>query len=245
MTPVVSLLLLTSMSLIAAGFGLLFTTRHDELRELSPAELSTSAPVARGCWGARAGDDGPPRRAGASAAIVGSARGDVRDGRDQRRAHAVRRVRRGPVPQRAGAHADAALLANGSRQAGHRGAAALAVVAAAALVAVDLPGLTRAPRAALAGAREGALGRGRGEGVGERAVALGRAEGGSLVGGRRGRGYVGRAGFGRGIVRAIGPVRVDLDRRLRRGGRRRRTAELREREQQERERQATGGHAGG
>ena len=50
MTPVVSLLLLTSMSLIAAGFGLLFTTRHDELCELSPAELSTSAPVARSCW---------------------------------------------------------------------------------------------------------------------------------------------------------------------------------------------------
>ena len=50
MTPVVSLLLLTSMSLIAAGFGLLFTARHDELRELSPAELSTSAPVVRSCW---------------------------------------------------------------------------------------------------------------------------------------------------------------------------------------------------
>ncbi len=50
MTPVVSLLLLTSMSLIAVGFGLLFTARHDELRELSPAELSTSAPVVRSCW---------------------------------------------------------------------------------------------------------------------------------------------------------------------------------------------------
>jgi len=50
MTPVVSLLLLMSMSLIAVGFGLLFSTRQDELRELSPAELSTSAPVTRSCW---------------------------------------------------------------------------------------------------------------------------------------------------------------------------------------------------
>jgi hypothetical protein len=49
MASIVSLLLLMSMSLIVVGFGLLFTVNHDE-RELSPAELSTSAPIVRGCW---------------------------------------------------------------------------------------------------------------------------------------------------------------------------------------------------
>lgn len=51
MTPVV--LLFMSMSLIAVGLVLLLPAGHDELREFSPAELSTSAPVARsarGCW---------------------------------------------------------------------------------------------------------------------------------------------------------------------------------------------------
>lgn len=50
MTLVVSLLLLMSLMLIAVGFGLLFAADHDGLREFSPAELSTSAPVVRGCW---------------------------------------------------------------------------------------------------------------------------------------------------------------------------------------------------
>ncbi len=49
MASIVSLLLLMSMSLIVAGVALLFTVNHDE-RELSPAELSTSAPIVRGCW---------------------------------------------------------------------------------------------------------------------------------------------------------------------------------------------------
>ncbi|MBK7827052.1 hypothetical protein [Nannocystis sp.] len=50
MTLVVSLLLLMSLMLIAVGFGLLFAADRDGLREFSPAELSTSAPVVRGCW---------------------------------------------------------------------------------------------------------------------------------------------------------------------------------------------------
>lgn len=50
MSPVISLLLMMSLSLIAVGYVLLFTARHDELREFSPAELSTSAPVPRSCW---------------------------------------------------------------------------------------------------------------------------------------------------------------------------------------------------
>jgi len=49
MTLVVSLLLM-SLLLIAVGFGLLFAADRDGLRDFSPAELSTSAPVVRGCW---------------------------------------------------------------------------------------------------------------------------------------------------------------------------------------------------
>ena len=44
------LLLLASLTLMFAGLVLLIEREHAELRELSPAELSTSAPVARSCW---------------------------------------------------------------------------------------------------------------------------------------------------------------------------------------------------
>ena len=50
MTPTVSLLLFTSISLMLAGLVLLLGPTHDQLRELSPAELSTSAPAVRSCW---------------------------------------------------------------------------------------------------------------------------------------------------------------------------------------------------
>ncbi|HEY0136846.1 MAG TPA: hypothetical protein VGB85_22345 [Nannocystis sp.] len=44
------LLLLASLSLMFAGLVLLIEREHDELSELCPAELSTSAPVPRSCW---------------------------------------------------------------------------------------------------------------------------------------------------------------------------------------------------
>ena len=47
---IAALLLLASLSLMFAGLVLLTERDGDELRELSPAELSTSAPVPRGCW---------------------------------------------------------------------------------------------------------------------------------------------------------------------------------------------------
>ena len=50
MTPTVSLLLFTSISLMLAGLVLLLGPTHDELQELSPADLSTSAPAVRSCW---------------------------------------------------------------------------------------------------------------------------------------------------------------------------------------------------
>ena len=44
------LLLLASLSLMFIGLVLLIEREHDVQRELSPAELSTSAPVPRPCW---------------------------------------------------------------------------------------------------------------------------------------------------------------------------------------------------
>jgi hypothetical protein len=49
MTPVAPLLFLLSLALIAAGLSLLASVTR-EGRELSPAELSTSAPAVRSCW---------------------------------------------------------------------------------------------------------------------------------------------------------------------------------------------------
>ncbi len=48
--PAFSLLLFVSLSLMAAGLFLIVGGAREELRELCPAELSTSAPVARSCW---------------------------------------------------------------------------------------------------------------------------------------------------------------------------------------------------
>lgn len=50
MSPTVSLLLFTSLSLMLAGLVLLLGSARDELHELSPAEMSTSAPAVRSCW---------------------------------------------------------------------------------------------------------------------------------------------------------------------------------------------------
>lgn len=48
--PAVSILLFVSLSLMAAGLLVILGGARDELRELSPAELSTSAPVVRSRW---------------------------------------------------------------------------------------------------------------------------------------------------------------------------------------------------
>jgi len=50
MSPIVPLLLLASLSLMFAGLVLLIEGGRQDLRELSPAELSTSAPAFRSCW---------------------------------------------------------------------------------------------------------------------------------------------------------------------------------------------------
>ena len=47
--PAFSILLFVSLSLMAAGLFLIVGGVREELRELSPAELSTSAPVVRSC----------------------------------------------------------------------------------------------------------------------------------------------------------------------------------------------------
>lgn len=69
MTPMVSLLLLTSLSMMIGGLALLVGAARDELRELSPAELSTSRPVPRSCrarvqelWATRMRPQRAPRR---------------------------------------------------------------------------------------------------------------------------------------------------------------------------------------
>ena len=49
MSPIVPLLLLASLSLMFAGLVLLIEGGREDLRELSPAELSTSAPAVRSC----------------------------------------------------------------------------------------------------------------------------------------------------------------------------------------------------
>ena len=46
----VSILLFVSLSLMAAGLLVILGGAREEWRELSPAELSTSAPVVRSCW---------------------------------------------------------------------------------------------------------------------------------------------------------------------------------------------------
>ncbi len=50
MTPLASLLLVTSLLMVIGGLALLLSAARDGLRELSPAELSTSRPVAKPCW---------------------------------------------------------------------------------------------------------------------------------------------------------------------------------------------------
>ena len=50
MSPIVPLLLLASLSLMFAGLVLLIEGGREDLPEVSPAELSTSAPAVRSCW---------------------------------------------------------------------------------------------------------------------------------------------------------------------------------------------------
>ncbi len=50
MSPIVPLLLLASLSLMFAGLVLLIEGGREDLREPSPADLSTSAPAFRSCW---------------------------------------------------------------------------------------------------------------------------------------------------------------------------------------------------